>query len=1061
MHRTARLIPAPAQIQRLVTHASMAVLLLAAGSVQAQTSGTLTSMSGSALNYSTAPWVITSGPGSTPGDGGVATFSSITSPIPGTVVLSSNVKIDMSPTLSQINFDSAVTYTLSAVTGNSIVAGNGGLTLNAMSTMQNAVVNGDGLAYAFGAQISSSISGGGSAGLIKAGAGNVYLLGANSYTGGTHINGGQLSVGGSAAIGDSVFGAAGPGNGLSFNGGSVFFNTSGGLTTARDVFIDAGGAKMVTNTSTTLSGVVSGSGTLTVGALSGGTSLTLTEANTFTGATVLRGPTVANIAYPSLILSGNGSLASGSSYDVQGALALDNSALSVNNRLSDTASLTLRGASFLVTGNATSGLSETVGAVTLANGYSNIVITPGASAANSLTMASLNRANNSTVTFRGTGLGGTPTGGVANIYINAAPTLVGGGGAAGSTSVSIIPFAIGRLIGGDSVSESGQAGSSFVTYGANGVRALATNEYATALGLNSTDNVRLTSMSTAPAVSTVNSLLLAPAAFSTVDVPFLAGGTINVTSGAVLYSQTSSSIPQGGFVGSNLNFGGAEGVITNTSILTLSGVLSGSGGLTLTSATPTSYSGRPTLNLTAANTYSGNTTINAGMVGFSGTIANGVAGSFGTSGSVILNGGNYFAGIVATAATTVERDIDVVGSGLNYIAQVGSGGFNSNYNGNIHLGGSVIVGGAVNVSANAFNFNGTISGTGAVYDGGFTYAVFNGNNTYSGGTILTGGSFHAGSDTAFGTGTITWVAAAGLGAEGTGPRTLANKLMFSASPFFVGSAPLTFTGTVDINGVAGASPRIQTFNNTALTTFAGVVSNGTFHKAGLGALALNSDTGNTFTGGFVNLGNATTASAIYANNSSGSAFGTGAVSIGATNATVYSTLAGNFSTAGATRIVGRLSPGNGDGLTAATAGLGSIGAANFETTLTFSSAANSSLYLEIASATSFDTVNVGGLLTLNGTVYIATADGYSIHAGDTFDFMNFGSIDYGTVSFNMANATLDAGVTLDTSMFASTGIVTATAAVPEPSSYAMLLAGLGAVGFVARRRRQAAAGAQK
>jgi len=1040
---------AVARPERAIQRAALAALVLSAGAAHtlAQTSGSYTSTGGPTQNYSTAPWVITGGMGPYPDDGGVVTLNPITAPTPGTVVLSSGLRFDVSPTLSQINFDSPVTYLLSAVAGQSIVAANTGLTLNALSTARNVEVNGDSISFVFGPQISAPISGGGSAGLTKTGSGNLYLLGANTYTGGTHFNGGVTSIGGSAAVGDSVFGAAGPGNGLSFNGGTAFFNTSGGLTTDRDIFIDAGGATMVTNTSTTLNGVISGSGTLTSKSLSGGTALRLTGANTFAGATVLRGPSVANIAYPSMILSGDGSLASGSSFDIMGTLTLDNSAASVTDRVSDSAPITLRGGALMSVGNAGAGFSETVGAVTAQSGFSTIHITPGASAVNTLTLAGLSRANNSTIALRGGNLGDTPGAGVSNIYVSSAPALVGGGGAAGSTNISIIPFAIGNTLAGNSLQEAGQAGTSFVTYGANGVRTLATTEFAAGFGINPTDNVRVTSETAAPGSSTVNSLLLAPSGPTTIGAPLLTGGTINVTSGAVLYSPTVASVPQGGFVSADLNFGNAEGIISNTSRLTMTGVLSGSGGLTLSSTSPTANLGAPTLNLTAANTYSGTTTINSGVIGFSGLIDNGVAGTFGTSGKIVLNGSTNITGIVATAATTFNRDIEVIGGGLNYLSQVGSGGFQSDYNGNIHLGSSLTVSGAVNVSTNAFNFNGTISGPGAVYDGGFTYAVFNGNNTYSGGTILTGGAFYAGSDNAFGTGQISWVAAAGLGGAGVAPRTLANPLMLNAGPVFVGTAPLTFTGGLDLNGVGNQGPRTLTFNNTALTTFEGVVSNGGMAKAGTGPVAFNSPTGNTFTDGFVNTNVAGNASAIYANNSSGSAFGTGAVSIGANSAAVFSTLAGDFSITGDTRIAGRLSPGNGGGLTPATAGLGSIGTASFASALTFSSATTSSLYLEIAGASSFDRVIVGDLLTLDGTVFIATTGGYTIQAGDTFDFADFGSISAGSIVFDTTNAVLEPGVTLDTSLFTSTGVVTA---VPGPGGAWIM----GAAGLLAIRRRR-------
>ena len=147
----------------------------------------------------------------------MATFNPNTGATPGTVGAISTVTFDVSPTLSQINFNTPIQYVLATGTNQFINASTSGLTLNAQSTAQNAYVNGLPTSVAFGSQITGSISGGGTAGLTKTGSGNLYLLpaAANTYTGGTHFNGGFTTVGSTAAIGDSVFGATGAGNGLS------------------------------------------------------------------------------------------------------------------------------------------------------------------------------------------------------------------------------------------------------------------------------------------------------------------------------------------------------------------------------------------------------------------------------------------------------------------------------------------------------------------------------------------------------------------------------------------------------------------------------------------------------------------------------------------------------------------------------------------------------------------------------------------------------------------------------------------------------------------------------
>ena len=1028
--------------QSFFTRASFAGLLFAgAAAAQAQTSGTLIGTA-AAYNYSAAPWVITSGTGTYPDGGGVATFGPITGVVPGTVGPTSTVTFDVSPTLSSIVFNTPIQYILATGTGQSINASTTGLTLNTQATAQNVFINGLPTSIAFGSQITGVLAGGGTAGITKTGTGNLYInaAAANTYTGGTHFNGGFTTVGTTAAIGDAVFGATGTGNGLSFNGGSVLFNVTGGLTSARDIFIDTGGGTMLANTATTLTGVVSGSGTLNNFGF-GGTALTFQGVNTHTGAFVARGTNAITT------LSGAGSFAASSSYDLMGTVNLDNSGTNTTNRLSDTAAMSLRGTNFISTGNAAASSSETIGAVTAVNGFNTFLVAPGTGQANSLTMASLARQNNSTFSFRGTGLGGTPGAGVANIYSTTAPTLVGGGGAAGTTTQSIVPYAIGNSGATTTFTAVGLVGSSFVTNGANGLRPLTTAEYNTAFGVNSTDNVIVTAVTAAPA-ATVNSLLVAPAAASTAAAPVLTGGAVNVTSGAVLYSPTANVT---GFIGANLNFGSAEAVLTNTSAITYSGVLTGSGGLTLTNAYATPSNFTPSINVTGANTYTGNTTINSGLVGFSGTIDNATAGAFGTSGTIVLNAGINSAGLAPTALTTFNRNISVVGFGTNFISAANSG-YTITFNGGINLAGTLTSYGYSNTAANAMNFNGVISGTGSITDNSSTYGVFSGNNTYSGGTFLTTSTYYAGSDTAFGTGTFTFAGAGTLAGVGTTARTLANSFFLNATATFGGTAPLTLTGGMNLNGT-----RTVTVSNTALTTFSGQVSNGAFTKGGTGALALNSTTGNTFTGGFVNTGVAATSSVIYANNTSGSAFGTGAVSIGAASATVYSTLAGSFATSGATTIAGRLSPGyTSANLTPTTAGIGAIGQINFASSLTLSSSTTSSLYLEAGgpgtSTANFDRITVTGAFTLNGTIYFATTNGYTIQNGDSFTVATYGSLVTGTYTFNTAGATLAPGVTLTQTVGANSLVITA---VPEPGTWAAVLGGLGLLGTMqfARRRR--------
>ena len=115
---------------------------------------------------------------------------------------------------------------------------------------------------------------GSTGGLTTLGSGTLSLSGANTYTGATTISAGTLTLSGAGQLGGGSYTAA------IVNNGTFNFNSSAAQT---------------------LSGIISGSGALN---LNGSGVLTLTTANTYTGATVISAGT--------LTLSGQGQLGGGS-----------------------------------------------------------------------------------------------------------------------------------------------------------------------------------------------------------------------------------------------------------------------------------------------------------------------------------------------------------------------------------------------------------------------------------------------------------------------------------------------------------------------------------------------------------------------------------------------------------------------------------------------------------------------------------------------------------------------------------------------------------------------------
>ncbi|MCW8127603.1 autotransporter-associated beta strand repeat-containing protein [Microbulbifer halophilus] len=113
----------------------------------------------------------------------------------------------------------------------------------------------------------------GDAGLIKEDLGTLVLGGANSYSGGTTINAGTLSV-----SSDANLGAAGAG--LTIDGGTL--QTTAGFTSGRGVTLGAGGGTFRTDAPLHLTGVIGGAGALTK---TGAGALTLSGTNTYQGGT--------------------------------------------------------------------------------------------------------------------------------------------------------------------------------------------------------------------------------------------------------------------------------------------------------------------------------------------------------------------------------------------------------------------------------------------------------------------------------------------------------------------------------------------------------------------------------------------------------------------------------------------------------------------------------------------------------------------------------------------------------------------------------------------------------
>jgi len=272
--------------------------------------------------------------------------------------------------------------------------------------------------------------GAGDIALVKNQGGILTLRAANTYSGGTTVNGGVLSVGSGcttsqtaspAALGTGGVtvntggtlrlwikndGAYSIANNLTVNGGTIR-NDDGNHTLTGTVFVDSPGATLTTQfdgKNLTLSNVVSGPGNVTVTtANSAASRVIFTAANTYAGATAVNSGTLNLSGTSGSILNSTG-LTTG----LNATVRIDNTAAANHgNRLADAMPVTMTGGTFNFAHTAgAANYAETAGALTLNTAAATVAASQAASGqTSSLTFASLTRNAGASVNFSGTGLG--------------------------------------------------------------------------------------------------------------------------------------------------------------------------------------------------------------------------------------------------------------------------------------------------------------------------------------------------------------------------------------------------------------------------------------------------------------------------------------------------------------------------------------------------------------------------------------------------------------------------------------------------------------------------------
>jgi autotransporter-associated beta strand protein len=771
-----------------------------------------------------------------------------------------------------INSGNLFTTTANALGSGSLTAAGGVLDLNAGNlnvgpvaltggTIQNGTLNATAYNLTSGSLTANLADGtNGASALTKSGSSTISLSGANTYSGGTTVNAGELSLGNSQALGSGS---------VALNGGAL--SSASAITIGNNIALTSSGT-IISGNSFTLGGVVSGNGNLIK---NGSGVVVLAGTNTYTGNTTINAGT---LIVSGLLGNGNytGTISNNALIDFANSDSQTISGNIVNN------------GSLLVNGTGTLVLAGT-------NSFSgNGAVDADGNATPVLLQSGTTVVTGSDQVTGALTVGGVQADGGAGSNVN---LVVSGNGTLTGAGTSYLYIGRGNGTGGVSsgVTLSNNAKVSFgnLSMGNNGGSAL--NTPASTLTLNDTSSLTVTGAS----------VYLADSAGSTAAVTLNGSSTLSINSSA--NGANDFYLGKGGVASMTLNGNSVVKVAEDVLFGFTNGGASGSGTLNIQGGKFSmgttgekwmllgrAGSGNQTINIgsgtlsfnsnaklkSAFGGTSGNYAINqtGGVVAFysdtAGTVLGGggqidmnYGGGTGTT-TYNLNGGNLIVPAIVASSTNGARVFNFGGGTLTFS---GASGMNLGTGGvaNVMAGGAIIDSSNNNVTI----ATGLSSGTGGATDGGVTKLgtgalTFSGISSYTGNTTVSAGSLVVSGLLGSGNYAGIIINNASVTFNNTGSQTLSGDISGSGSLTKGGSGTLTLAGNKSYtnsttisggalfvtgslgngsNSVAISTGASLVFSNAASQTFGGVISGtGAFTQAGAGTVTLTGV--NTYSG---------------------------------------------------------------------------------------------------------------------------------------------------------------------------------------------------------------------